>query len=406
VTKIDRYDKILVYYGGIIMEYLPIIIDIVFVAVVVILAIVGLVKGFAKSLISMVGNLAAIVIAILIARPFADLINMITGADGFFGGLIKDVFVGFNEGFNTIAVTISPSGMVSPELAQSMALDLHGRGNIFFEILYRMIFTSEFPSGTISLGDIIGGVIGGLVVIIIAAVLAFILLKIALFIIERVAKKLTEFSIIGGIDKVLGFVFGAVKGLLFVSIAFALTSALTLVFPAIDNALNPVLSKTTVTEKYYKWIDDITKDYLGNQLKQISDNILNRNNQDQTAEQVTNITTWATAQQANIKSVLVVSDRVFIKTSTGSLNPESPLLTSEFFILYANNTTLAQILNIVYGANQAVTVSLSAEAMASITSVTMDANEATIARAAGTLTVTISAANLDAFTTLFASKID
>ncbi|MDR0850744.1 MAG: CvpA family protein [Christensenellaceae bacterium] len=244
----------------------PIIIDIVFVALVAILAIIGLIKGFAQSALSLIGSFVSIVLAILVAKPFGALINAIFGSNGFFGGKIAEVFYGFNDVFGMVQT----GGLTATEAYNTASA---AKGGIF-DFLYKYIFADHgvAPGGT--LGGAIGDVLGPLATIVLAAIIAFILIRIIVAILSSLMKRLTEFSIIGGIDKVLGFIFGAAKGLLFTAFVCAMLSALTIVFPSISDSTRPILDDTKIVKIVYDKTDELTRDYLGNKLRDFANSIL------------------------------------------------------------------------------------------------------------------------------------
>lgn len=243
-----------------------IIIDIVFVALVIILAIVGLVRGFAQSALSLIGSFVSIVLAILVAKPFAALINAIFGANNFFGEKIAEMFYGFNDAFGAVQ-----AGGLSATEAYNAASSAKGG---IFDFLYKYIFADNGVAAGGTLGGSIGDVLGPLATIVLAAIIAFILIRIIVAILSSLMKRLTQFSIIGGIDKVLGFVFGAAKGLLITAVICVAMSALTIVFPSIGNSVQPVINETKIVKIVYNKTDELTRDYLGNKLRDFANSIL------------------------------------------------------------------------------------------------------------------------------------
>ena len=277
---------------------IALIIDIVFVALVVILAIIGLVRGFAQSALSLIGSFVSIILAILIAKPFAALINAIFGSNNFFSEKIAEVFNGFNPAFGEIR----PGGLTAEQAAQAAS---DAKGGIF-DFLYKYIFAEHGVAEGGTLGGSIGDVLGPLATIVLAAIIAFILIRIIVAILSSLMRRLTQFSIIGSIDKILGFAFGAAKGVLLVVIISALMSALTIVFPSINNAVRPMLDDTKIVKIIYDKTDELTKDYLGNKLKDLANDILGQDDNQATPDPETSGTSHPKNSNANLNQTPIL----------------------------------------------------------------------------------------------------
>ena len=113
------------------------IVDIIFVAVLIILAVIGLTKGFLKSAISMVGSLASMVIAYFAASPLGSLIDKIFKSTSFFANKISNWLYSLSdffsitrngESFSNIAGEMSASGVDSA--VQRLAKAVLGSGII------------------------------------------------------------------------------------------------------------------------------------------------------------------------------------------------------------------------------------------------------------------------------------
>ena len=284
---------------------IAVIIDIVVVALIAIMAIIGLVRGFAQSALSLIGSFVSIVLAVLIAKPFGALINAIFGANKFFSEKIAEVFFGFSDVFST------PLGadMTAAE-AQSAASTAKGG---IFDFLYKYIFAEHGVAAGSTLGGAIGDVVGPLATIVLAAIIAFILIRIIVAILSGFMKRLTEFRIIGGIDKVLGFIFGAAKAVVFVVFVSAMMSALTVVFPSINNVIRPILDDTKITKVVYEKTDELTRDYLGNKLKDLANSILGdkttEGEDDDTSGKLNKALPFASSTYSNTTPTLVLGNK-------------------------------------------------------------------------------------------------
>lgn len=245
---------------------LAIIIDIVFILLIVVVAIIGLFRGFAKSLISMVGTFGSLVLAILAAKPLASLIDKIFKATNFFAGKISAAFYKLDAAYFQDALVEAKSGATIAE-----ELGAHGVGTPV-----RLLVKTTMKNQTVEVGESIGGVIGSilgkLITLIIAVVVAFILIRIILFIISKIFDRLGDFAIIGGVDKTLGFVLGAAKGLLYCAMAFGIVSLLTFI-PSVNNFVNKVTADSKVAGPAYKYVDEWTQDFTADSLQKLVDKI-------------------------------------------------------------------------------------------------------------------------------------
>lgn len=245
---------------------LAIIIDIVFILLIVVVAIIGLFRGFAKSLISMVGTFGSLVLAILAAKPLASLIDKIFKASNFFAGKISTSFYKLDAGYFQDVLVESKSGAVIAE-----ELGAHGVSSPV-RLLVKTTMKNQTVEAGESIGGVIGSILGKLITLVIAVVVAFILIRLILFIISKIFDKLGSFAIIGGVDKTLGFVLGAAKGLLYCAMAFAIVSLLTFI-PAVNNFVNKVSTDSKVAGPAYKYVDEWTQDFTADSLQKLVDKI-------------------------------------------------------------------------------------------------------------------------------------
>jgi len=243
---------------------ISIFVDIGFVVIIAIFAIVGLVRGFSKSLISILGSVGSIVIAALVAVPFANLINSWFGANAYFGHLISGAFS--DPGYSVV---------YTMGLSAGEAINAAGviQGGWLHNLVYQYVFAKSGVAEGGTLGGTIGASLGSLVVIIMAAVIAWIVIRIILWIVQRFLYKVTAFTIFGGLDKILGFVFGGAEGFVFMGVLCVVASGLTLVHPAIDRAITPVLQDTKIVSMVYAPIDQWTQDNLGKQIQDIANKL-------------------------------------------------------------------------------------------------------------------------------------
>lgn len=277
-----------------------IIIDIVFIAVLVIFAVIGLYIGFTKSAVSMIGTFASLVLAILAAKPIASLIDKIFGASVFFSTKIANAFYGIDPYFEKIQEVAIDGAQVSDQVASLDGVSAP----------IRLIIKKTLNGQTIEAGESVGGVLGSifghLVTIAIAVIVGFILIRLILWLIQKLFAKLTEYKFIGALDKTLGFVLGAAKGFLYVAFVFIVISLLSYI-PSVNTYVNDVCTESKISGKVYKWVDNLTQNFIADNMQGLVDSIRDRNeenNPDANSSFIINFDEKITTNNYNINNLI------------------------------------------------------------------------------------------------------
>lgn len=188
-------------------------VDIIFFAIIIIFALIGLWKGLFESLISLISTAVCVVISVYLAKPCASFINNTIGLDTpkMFDGLI---------------------GKFTKEQQFS---------------LFNMTFKRSEIAGFLSM--------------IFAGIVVFILLKLAIYLLAKIFDSITNGNtVLNGLNRVLGMLFGIIKG----GIIVVVTLAICTVFARFTN-VETYIKQSTVTNWVYNYVDDFTE----NQLKDI-----------------------------------------------------------------------------------------------------------------------------------------
>lgn len=230
-------------------------IDIVFIVLIILFGLWGLKQGFLASLISLVGIAVSIVIAVWLAPPFASFV------DNLCGGAISDMFA------NTMTSVVSGFGnldyaVTSATKASDLIANFDANGVV--KTLLNVMLGNEILAEGTNVLLWFTTKLGGLLTTLCGAVVLFLLIRIALALLGKLFDKITEARVINGLDRVLGFLFGAIKGLIFVAVAIAIINILC-VIPSINDFVTTWLDKTTFLNDYAQWIfkliDDFTSKY-------------------------------------------------------------------------------------------------------------------------------------------------
>lgn len=205
------------------------IIDGLLILIILASMIIGIVKGLFDSILSLVGTGLALVIAIFTAKHLANFINKI-----------------FN--FEDIIL---------------QKLDGGEGGAIEF-------FNGKFKFDNVEIAKF--------VVWIISLVIIFIVIKLAIFILSKIFESITKNSpALSGINRVLGMVFGMVKGGVIVIAMLAVCSLLSQV-PTIGTPIYEKIANTKITSGVFKWVDEfIENNVTEDTVRDIVDRIISDN---------------------------------------------------------------------------------------------------------------------------------
>ena len=226
-------------------------IDIVFIVLIVLFALWGLKQGFLASLVSLVGIALSIVLAVWLAPPFSSFIDNLF--DGSISSMFADLMNGVVSGFGELNYEVQTATTASTLID---AFDVNG---ILKSLLDIMLGSEVLAEGTNVLAWF-SLKLGGLLTTLCGAVLLFLLIRIVLALLSKLFDKITENRAINGLDRVLGFFFGAVKGLIFVAVVIAILNILCVV-PAINDFVTTWLDKTTILNDYANWIFDLIDNF-------------------------------------------------------------------------------------------------------------------------------------------------
>lgn len=197
--------------------------DFAVVAVCLLFLIVGIIKGFSRSLFSLIGWVGAIIFTFLLTSNFANFLQ-----DNFsIYSSINDYFL---EKFNTHASLTTPivlDGLTNEQINEAVKVALSDAGIpglIANLIAPNVAGAIEAGTTSITLSGIISNVVTKLCIFAIAGIILFILFRILAKLLEVIIGKIVSCTFIMPIDKALGAVLGLTKG---ICIVYALLLLLT-----------------------------------------------------------------------------------------------------------------------------------------------------------------------------------
>lgn len=215
-------------------------IDIVFIAIIVIFAIIGLAKGFFDSLLSLFASVASIFLAFWASKPVAAFLNKLVDVNGFFEKLL-------------LKAGVSSNGIAGHSLSQ----------------------------------------LASICTIIASMIIVYLLIKVAVWLLARLFDSATANSTaLSGMNRLFGLLFGALQGFAMVLILLGLTSIASYI-PSVETKVNDFLADSKITRGTYSYVNEWVKDELYQKLNEFVDSLADPNTP---APTVTVETAWNTAK--------------------------------------------------------------------------------------------------------------
>ncbi len=194
------------------------IIDIVAAALILIITIASIIRGFAKTFISTFGSLLSLLIAVLLASLVTTFLEkqfgMVTAISNGLSGVLTNIF---GDIMNTTIGSATEGSLVSA-----------GISGWLIQIIMS-VKGGDVPND-VSLSQVICPVFGYYVSLLISVIILFIIFKIIFFLIGEIIKKCTTIKIVKWLDKLLGFLLGIIKGIVTVEIIILILQAIPLGF--------------------------------------------------------------------------------------------------------------------------------------------------------------------------------
>ncbi len=247
-------------------------IDIILIVVLALFALIGLKRGLIESILSLFGTVASAVIAWFIAKPFAGFVEQIFHVTKYINGYLTKMFIKTSAVFGeAVSEATTGSSVITKNISSTWKQTI-------FKILVGdncVIQAGEKPA------DVFAKIVAPIVLIILSGIVAFILIKLAVFLISKLFDALKRNRAINGLDRVLGFMLGALKGALLICIAMGIT-----IFIPNDKIISQI-DKTKLTKVVYTPVTDFIKEHVADKLKDWADKISPNKNKTKTETEET-----------------------------------------------------------------------------------------------------------------------
>lgn len=207
-------------------------VDIAIIGIILLFAIVGLLKGFMKTLLSFAGVVLALVVAVLLTKP---VVAALSGSN--LETLIAEKVLTVLSGMGDLMTTEIPSYEVLVEvLSQSLPMSV---AQSLAESVAGMIGSSADQT----LAQLLTPGITNIFMNFIVFIALFVILMIVFAILKSIAKAFKSIKLIDFVDKILGFVLGAAMGVLFIYVVMMLLTLLTGV-EGVDTLIDMIVSSS------------------------------------------------------------------------------------------------------------------------------------------------------------------
>lgn len=214
-------------------------IDILFIVILVIFALVGLAKGFLKSLVALFSTLITLVLAIWISKPVSGLVDSLFGLSTIFGDMLEGgIYNSFQGG-----IPVAFQGLVNVLMgADYMATNPDTTS---------IEFASDFADK-----------LGNIITIAICVVVLYFLIRFILYLLSRLFDVITQNKAVDGLDRVLGFLLGAVKGAVMLFVCFGIIYIVSTLLPSVGGSIEYYIEMNPICQSFYNWTRDIVENTL------------------------------------------------------------------------------------------------------------------------------------------------
>ncbi len=223
-----------------------IVIDLILVVFFILFCIVGFFKGFLRGLLSFFGFIGSAVIAFLTRDFFADLLNKIFGWGTIFADFIMKQVGNLNQVFVSERFNDSTSML---EVVNSSNTNV-----VYKKIFERLIIGADFSEGALSVGDVVSSAVSSLLLKVIAVILVFLVIRILVMLLNLILKKIPRKNLVGGLDRTLGIVVGAVKGLIAISIILILFDVICMI-PSVSEKVMPFVESSYLAKPLLDFVN-------------------------------------------------------------------------------------------------------------------------------------------------------
>lgn len=191
-------------------------VDIVLIAIMALFAFYGFIKGFTSLLVRFLAGILTLVLSFVLCRNAADFLNDVFGMTDKLGASIAGALPGvFGEELMSMPVSMVNEGNLGSLSVPKFIVNL----------LLKIASDGSVPADT-AVVDVLAPAFAYYIAVVIGFVLCYILFRILFFLIGRLFKGVNKIPLLGGVNRLLGFLLGAIQGFLVVYVALSVVDLL------------------------------------------------------------------------------------------------------------------------------------------------------------------------------------
>lgn len=191
-------------------------VDIVLIAIMALFAFYGFIKGFTSLLVRFLAGILTLVLSFVLCRNAADFLNDVFGMTDKLGASIAGALPKvFGEELMSMPVSMVNEGNLGSLSVPKFIVNL----------LLKIASDGSVPADT-AVVDVLAPAFAYYIAVVIGFVLCYILFRILFFLIGRLFKGVNKIPLLGGVNRLLGFLLGAIQGFLVVYVALSVVDLL------------------------------------------------------------------------------------------------------------------------------------------------------------------------------------
>ncbi len=220
-------------------------VDIAIIVIILVYAILGLSRGFLKSLLRFFGTIATLALSILLSKPVSGLFEQWFGLSSKLGEFMSTTLAPY--------CSTSTGGPIDNFFM-----------NKFAEILLGANYWQNYDGGVSSPEFIsaFSGAVGSVLGVVVTTLILYIVIRILIALLGKLFKFLTRNRAIGGIDRFFGLILGIVEGAVAIFIVLGIVYLIVPIIPAFSGTVLDLLQVNHITQEIYNLVGEFIEGIL------------------------------------------------------------------------------------------------------------------------------------------------
>lgn len=231
------------------------ILDFILIGIVVLIAIIGIFRGFIRALVDFLSGFTGLIISILLIKPATMILHnlgLTTVCGKIFSGMSTKIIT--EEAFQTLAASGNPVTGATID----NAVEMSGIGSQVLKALFGNIFSEASVYATYNdFATVIQEAFGLMLVAVIAFIIILILIRIIIAILLKLFTNKSGEVTHTALDRFLGMLFGIAKSTIWIFLTLALIN-ISANLPSITEPINNLLTNcSSVSQEINAFVTDI-----------------------------------------------------------------------------------------------------------------------------------------------------